>query len=772
MKLTIDNFDGAGPRDYSTALDAGRPPRVHRRLNQPEELRASLIARDTQLVVPARGSRVVLARNDGEKIFTGYVVAPPEYEYLGWGERGPVYRYALLAGGDETLLDCKTLPHRAPFTNRSAGDALEQLAEDLLPGGFATTGIEDLANIPSYTADPRKLWSGHAAALAARSRAAYRAHDGQLFFRPIGAVEHTLTETAPHLCPGELKLVRSPRLVNDLTMVGYVEPQAYVKDYFLGDGYSLRFYLSEVPFARSTSVLLDEEYKDSVLRPTRWVVSDPDHVVSISGGKLRLEGGATIRFAEQIELGGALVLQHGDISFSAASDGVIGGLYTGAVSPANCFAGFRITPAGAQSLIGAMLNGAAAGTTMTTAAGHRYVLTTRIYAPEIYRRGQVFHSSQHVVGSGRGGAANASGVRVILEAHDIDPNNPPSIVSASTVLFEGYLPAAPDYCDYALLNSAGTSLQAAVAFTRILRAVDVEVRSCRLGGSYRSRLVGALSEGAECRVSSAPELSFYPAYVPAANEKIIASYRASGRAIARVSDPASIAANVSGSDDGVRGAVVSLATPPARSTEDCEQAALALLDDTTQPAWSGEYAVWSDFLPGGATDILPGDALVLNAPSRGANFLAIVREVEIETSDLAGDRAQYVIRFANDSAQPLAFEFETAANAAVPEQAATAPALGALLPPLTEAEVIDVTSTSVMIDTHANPPLGGGFEVRRSDAGWGPDNDRNLVGRFTDTVLSLARLSRVQDFYLRQYDGSAPPRYSRHSMLLHVDYPL
>ena len=62
--------------------------------------------------------------------------------------------------------------------------------------------------------------------------------------------------------------------------------------------------------------------------------------------------------------------------------------------------------------------------------------------------------------------------------------------------------------------------------------------------------------------------------------------------------------------------------------------------------------------------------------------------------------------------------------------------------------------------------------MRRSDAGWGPDNDRNLIGRFTGQVAYLARLSRVQDFYLRLYDSSAPPRYSRDSVLLHVDYPL
>jgi len=43
---------------------------------------------------------------------------------------------------------------------------------------------------------------------------------------------------------------------------------------------------------------------------------------------------------EKIELGGATVLEHGDVVFNAASNGVIGGLYAGTVSIAGCLAGF------------------------------------------------------------------------------------------------------------------------------------------------------------------------------------------------------------------------------------------------------------------------------------------------------------------------------------------------------------------------------------------------------------------------------------------------
>ena len=46
------------------------------------------------------------------------------------------------------------------------------------------------------------------------------------------------------------------------------------------------------------------------------------------------------------------------------------------------------------------------------------------------------------------------------------------------------------------------------------------------------------------------------------------------------------------------------------------------------------------------------------------------------------------------------------------------------------------------------------------------------MGRFTTQVFTVTRLSRVVDFFLRQYDASAPAKYSRYSTALHVDYPL
>jgi hypothetical protein len=121
MTLSIDNCDGAGPREYSRALDPDRPPRVIRRLNKPSELRFSLLANTPDFIVPNAGARVRLGRLNGNDVFTGYLAGPPAYEYLGWRENGACYRYDIIAIGDEFLLDRKALPDRPPFVNRSAG---------------------------------------------------------------------------------------------------------------------------------------------------------------------------------------------------------------------------------------------------------------------------------------------------------------------------------------------------------------------------------------------------------------------------------------------------------------------------------------------------------------------------------------------------------------------------------------------------------------------------------------------------------------------------
>jgi hypothetical protein len=91
---------------------------------------------------------------------------------------------------------------------------------------------------------------------------------------------------------------------------------------------------------------------------------------------------------------------------------------------------------------------------------------------------------------------------------------------------------------------------------------------------------------------------------------------------------------------------------------------------------------------------------------------------------------------------------------------------------LTEAQITAVTSTTVEVDAGMAPASGFGIEARENDFGWGQANDRNLLGRFNTQTFSLSRLARTQNYFLRLYDNSSPPKYSRYSAALHVDYPL
>jgi hypothetical protein len=150
-----------------------------------------------------------------------------------------------------------------------------------------------------------------------------------------------------------------------------------------------------------------------------------------------------------------------------------------------------------------------------------------------------------------------------------------------------------------------------------------------------------------------------------------------------------------------------------------------------------------------------------------------VRQVEIAFQDLAGEHSVYKIQFTDGTVRTLSFEIEptkvTTPLAIVP--ITTAQVGSTVLEDLTSAQITSVASTTASIDTGVSPPIAGGFEVRWSDAGWGQFNDENLAGRFTTQAFTLPRLSRVEDYFLRQFDASVPPRYSRHSTALHIDFP-
>src|SRR4051812_23464271 len=460
MTLTLDSLD------YIAALDLSTPPKISRKLNRPSTAHFALAT--TDLPSPSKNARVIFTRSDGTKLFTGYLDSALERRYLGWGERGPVYHLECSATSDEVMLDRLAMPPRPAFVNRTAGDALRRLTTSLAPGIFDLSSISDLDIVPVFPIARASTWSQNAAQLAIRARAAYRAHDSAVTFQAVGATQHTLTEASPIFCPDGLHLAGSHITANQVLAIGKVEPRLWCKDYFLGDGVNLNFILARKPFSQFSYALLDENYTAAALDPEHWTVADPTSAFNLAAGKLLIsggsgvDGGTTLTFAEQLELAGGLLLAHGAAVFTAASTGILGGIYNGAISAANCVAGFQISPDGSgQPQISAIVNGAPAGAVVTGINGHAYALTTRINSQHIYRATEPFHSSAHPAGSPRGAGTIAADVRVLMTVQEISPSSSTPV----TVIYDGVISSAPAYCTYAPVNAI--NLHGSLASTRV-----------------------------------------------------------------------------------------------------------------------------------------------------------------------------------------------------------------------------------------------------------------------------------------------------------------
>ncbi len=764
MILTINNSD------YSAYLSPGAA--ITRKLNTPAACAFVLVAADAGFATPPLGARIVLTTGAGTKLFTGYLSSPPVLHYQGWNHGGQVYRYECSATGDEYILDIEPLPARPDFTNRPAGAALRALASSVAPGAFDLSAVQDLETLPQFTPARESKWSTHAAHLARRTRAVYRAHNGGIVFAPIASVTHNLSEADPAFTPDGLTFTSAKAPAAQITALSALkdEPRLYCKDYFVAYGTVKNYSLAHALFSQTAYTIVEENFS-SALSPLLWNITDPTGALSVSNGKLLIAGGPgaatdgalAVSFAEQVELAANATLDHGYAIFSGSCSGILGGLYNGAVATANCLAGFHVTAdSSGNASITAVVNGVLSGSPQSVAALAPIALTTRFYCREPYRATEPFHSSVHPAGSARGGASIASDVRVVLSIAPADGS-----AATPTVLYDAILPNAPAFCSYALVN--GGVFNASLSHTRIARENTAEVQTTT-SGVTRTRIQGSSTGGAECVVlTSTRTLRFYSSSGLAAGDSIVCRYRSSGRAVAMaVAGPA-------GPSTG-RVLTRTIIEPPLRTTADCENAALALLDDSSAAALAGEYKCWSDSLD---SDVFPGDALALNLPSRGINLAAgaapglpIVREVGIELPDLSTDHAQYAIKFSNDAAAALSFEFERAGTTASRPLAPAiiVPVAGTTyLPNLVNAEVTSVSSGIVNVDCGVAPPAGGGIEVRRTDFGWGLSDGYNLVGRFTGESFQLAKLTPIVDYYLRQYDSNG--NYSRYSTALHVDMP-
>jgi hypothetical protein len=359
-------------------------------------------------------------------------------------------------------------------------------------------------------------------------------------------------------------------------------------------------------------------------------------------------------------------------------------------------------------------------------------------------------------------------------------SNTPATVLYDTAAVTGTLAGSPMTCDFVAVSS--TQLYGSIRSIQVTRPGTAWVVSTLPSGTKQTRLIGAAGEGVDCTVTygtsagTPGKVRFLTGRVPVVGEIVTVQYRNQQRSVARMASDASVTAEAqAGAAGGVAGTsrwLGKVLQPVARSSADCETAAQALLAFATSrtAAVAGSYAAVNP-----AADIWPGDVLAIT--SDGVTSSLLVRSVEVRDANAVPEIRTYAITFANDWATQwadglgLKLSEAVAADAYLPATAMTGPAQ--VLANLQQLSVTTVSGSEIQIDAGCDPPQGGGFEVRRADWNFGPNVDvPDLVLRSPVRTFSIPRAAQVERYYVRMYDASSPPLYSRFSSAVFLDVPL
>jgi hypothetical protein len=774
LKLTIDNHDGNGPVDYSAAVVAGRPFRVVRRMNEPCTCAVTLFPAPG-ITAPVRNGRMIVADDAGTILFTGYVSSEPAMELVGRGSEGVAYRLAVSAIGDELLLNRQIPGALAPLSGATSGQALQAMLAALSCENITCDLSQSNLSVGQFQTRPSRSWTQNAGALAASARSVYRLMNGILTLVPVGSVTHTLSEADGTLSLNGLELSRVKALANDVTICGEAEPCVYVTEFFEGDGTSMLFQLSERPWmpVASQARPLADAFDEAVIDTRIWNVNDPGSALTMTSAGLTCAGGGSVIGSTALsaianpEMGGGLLAECSGVQFGQNTSGILNGFFNaGVASVTTCIAGFLIGQANGATTIAPLVNGAVAGSTFTPQAGHLYTLRVRFCFSEVQRVLQAYYSidSSHGLEC-FGGELLPTTASLMLEVQDTTNG----VAGTPVVLYSGTLTEAPaPWALYAPLTAG--YLQCSIGCVTLEQQGPVWVTSTPPNGGPGVRRLGTTAQGADCTVDRASRLQFYPTSTPQPGEVIAVTYRTSRRSVARRASASSIAAESSGG--ALPGTACWLGTvtlPAARSSADCENAASAILAMSTSraAAWKGTYTEWNADAQG---DVWPGDQLAVNSASAGVYDSLVVREVQIDVLGGAPNRTKYAVSFANDWAEELSIRTSSAvpADAWLPRQ----PETGMPLPNLDSLAVTSVTGGAIQIAAGTAAPAGGGFEVRRRDWSFTPGPGPDLVLRSPVPNFTIPRQAAMERYYIRMYDGSTPPNYSRFSSAVFVNLPL
>ncbi len=768
MKITING------QDYTATLDAARPMTIERRLNEPSVCQLWLsLATNGSLSAPLRNQSLVVMGDDGTYYFTGYIAVTPLPEYAGLALEGPRYRIAIQALSDEVLLDQNLMPPSTGATGETAGVLMTTLVTHTGVTRLSTAGLTLGTAVSNFVPDPGAPWSKSAGQVASMARAAYSAVNGALTISPVQTTVHLLNEADGSLNLANLAFTASVKrgLANDVTVCGEHEPVAYVTEYFFGDGITTQFYLTQDPFfpAASKATIISELFNEEQINEQVWGVTGGAGFLTLGAGGLAMNGGngidgeTLLAWLDSVEMGGTLLLEAVGVTLAAGSTGMLAGFFVGRDTQVACIAGFQATAQGGTGAVTLqpLIQGSAVGAEYAINPAYQYTLRVRVHCPENERELAMYRSFGDSGAITAGGQWNTAPGYIHMEIQQFANG----VGGMPVTLYDGAVGSLPGAC-----NVVAASCINLIGTMRAMHLTNLGsgwVVSTPPGGGPYTRTLGTTGEAAECHMERTGKLVFYTGYTPVVGEQVAVSYRTIGRAVGRAVNTASQAALAAAGMPVEAAWIGSVTNPPARSSADCRNAALVM-----QQAAASVSALWSGTYKGTrfsfASDVWPGDALLLNAPSTSLDAQVVVRTVTVSYRASFPDLVEYAITFANDWADDLAIK----TSATVPADAwLPAPVAPTMLANLNSLTVTAVTGTTVTVNVGVTPPTGGGFEVRTRDNTFMAGTDPALVMRSTLPTMTITRVSGNDKFYIRMYDGATPPNYSEFSTALFINLP-
>ena len=310
---------------------------------------------DSNFVKLGRGAYISVSSTTYPYWFTGFITNNPDLTYLGVGPNGETWGYLYHASADEYLLSLNPVGIIRTFFNVTAGSIIKSLANRLCPGIFDVTNVQAGPLLAQYVVDPTKSFYAVAQDLCEASSYVFYGNNHKLYFCPQD--DATLPATVvdgndKNFTPANLNItaVTTP-IINDATVMGQIEPQQYVQEYFIGTGMTNQFPMCDSMFGADSSVFISESFSGSNLDTTVWNVYDHSgQYLQVLNGYLNCLGGSgnqsfdvSLQSVNAFPMEGNLRFTHGEFDF-ISGNGFIGSLWTQAVNKeyAGCLYGIVV----------------------------------------------------------------------------------------------------------------------------------------------------------------------------------------------------------------------------------------------------------------------------------------------------------------------------------------------------------------------------------------------------------------------------------------------